>query len=649
MYILGYTTMIASFIFSLYGLWAYGYGIKKKKETYVESGKGAVFAVFVTATIGICLLVYLLVTNHFEYKYVAAYTNSSLAWFYRFCALWAGNAGSLLLWAFLLSLFAFIIAYSKRTQAHALTPYALLVLLMNLVFFFLVLSINENPFKMTKTIPLDGNGLNPMLLHPGMIIHPVSTYVGYVTLAVPFAYTIGVLFQRDWSAIWVPLIRKWTLIAWVSLTIGNLVGAWWAYVELGWGGYWAWDPVENASFMPWLTTTALLHSLMMQEKKQMLKGWNVALVIVSYFLSLFGTFIVRSGVLTSVHAFSNSTLGTYFLVFIIVMFIVTMYVVADRAHVWKQNKVVIEHIFSKEMSFLVANLIFIGGMIAIFWGTIFPLVSETIMGKKVNVGAPYFNEVTAPIFLALILLMAICPIVPWKSASIPVMLRRLSIPAIVSGCIVVALYVMGKKGVYVTLACFIVTFMIVVHIIELFSDVWKKKKGTQQSIIHVLAHLLKYNGRKYGGYIVHIGIAFIAFGVIGSQAYSEEMMKTLSLGESVKIGDYKLLYKSLDERYEKDKDVVYATLKVHEDNEKTNVLEVEKWFYHHWKEPSSEVALQSNVFEDLYIVLSSWESDRSATFLIKINPLVSWIWIGGVIMMIGAVIAMTHPMKGGRK
>ncbi|MBB6175404.1 cytochrome c-type biogenesis protein CcmF [Anoxybacillus tengchongensis] len=649
MYILGYTTMVASFVFALYGLWAYGYGIKRKKEMYLESGKGAVLAVFVTATIGICLLVYLLVTNHFEYKYVASYTNSSLAWFYRFCALWAGNAGSLLLWAFLLSLFALIIAYSKRTQTHALTPYALLVLLMNLVFFFLVLSVNENPFKMTKTIPFDGNGMNPMLLHPGMIIHPVSTYVGYVVLAVPFAYTIGALFQKDWSTMWVPIVRRWTLIAWFSLTIGNIVGAWWAYVELGWGGYWAWDPVENASFMPWLTTTALLHSLMMQEKKQMLKGWNVALVIVSYFLTLFGTFIVRSGVLTSVHAFSNSTLGTYFLIFMIVMFIFTMYVVVDRAHVWKQNKVVIEHVISKEMSFLVANLIFIGGAVAIFWGTIFPLVSEMLNGKKVNVGPPYFNEVTAPIFLSLILLMAICPIVPWKSASLPIMLRRLSMPLIMSVCIAVALYVNGKKDLYVILACFIVTLMIIVHMIELFHDVWKRRKRTQQSIGRVLVDLLKHNGRKYGGYIVHIGVAFIAFGVIGSQAYSVEMMKTLSLGESVKIGKYELLYKSLDERYEKDKDVVYATLKVHDDNKKTNVLEAEKWFYHHWKEPSSEVALQSSIFEDLYVVLSSWESDRSATFLIKMNPLVSWIWIGGIIMMIGAMIAMTHPMRGWRK
>lgn len=647
MYILGYTTMIASFIFSLYGACAYAYGMKKKNETYVESGKGAVLAVFVTATIGISLLVYLLVTNHFEYKYVAAYTNLSLGWLYRFCALWAGNAGSLLLWAFLLSLFALIVAYSKRTQTHALTPYALLVLLMNLVFFFLVLSVKENPFKMTKTIPFDGNGMNPMLLHPGMIIHPVSTYVGYVVLAVPFAYTIGALFQKDWSTMWVPIVRRWTLIAWFSLTIGNIVGAWWAYVELGWGGYWAWDPVENASFMPWLTTTALLHSLMMQEKKQMLKGWNVALVIVSYFLTLFGTFIVRSGVLTSVHAFTNSTLGTYFLIFMIVMFIFTMYVVVDRAHVWKQNKVVIEHVISKEMSFLVTNLIFIGGTVAIFWGTIFPLVSEMLNGKKVNVGAPYFNEVTAPIFLSLILLMAICPIVPWKSASLPIMLRRLSMPLIMSVCIAVALYVNGKKDLYVILACFIVTLMVIVHIKELFHDVWKRR--SKQSIGHALGDLLKHNRRKYGGYIVHIGIALIAFGVIGSQVYSEEMMKTLSPGESVKVGKYELLYKSLDERYERDKDVVYATLKISDDNKKTNVLEVEKRFYHHWQNPSSEVALRSNIFEDLYIVLNSWESDRSATFLIKINPLVSWIWIGGIIMMIGAMIAMTHPMRGWEK
>lgn len=640
MYLVGNASIYIGLILAIYSTVVIISGIITKKQKLVDSGKAGVLAVFICTLTATGILLYLLATSQFQYEYVRDYTSSELPLLYKLSALWAGNSGSLLLWTFFLTMYTVMIAFSRKMKGNPMVPYISAIMLTNSIFFFFILGFVAKPFVLLDQIPVEGRGLNPMLQNPGMIVHPVTLYLGYVGLAVPFAFAMAALILKNMDDYWIKMTRRWTIIAWLFLSLGNILGGQWAYVELGWGGYWAWDPVENASFMPWLTTTAFLHSVMIQERKNMLKVWNISLIVISYALTLFGTFLVRSGVLTSVHAFADSNLGMYFLLFMGVAVIGALYVVMSRYNLIKRSAGEFQSFISKESSFLINNLLLVGAAFAVFWGTIFPLVSEAVRGTKVTVGIPFFNKVEAPILLSMMFVMAVCPLLAWQRSSVKNLQKNFLLPAFLSIAAMTLMVMMGLQKAWAVIGYGVIVFLFITHYLEFYRGVRARRKMTSEMPLVALYRLMIKNRRRYGGYVVHIGIAFIAMGIIGSQNYDIETMKTLKLGESLDIEDYRITYEGLDQRTEDINDIVFANLTVFKNGKRLGVYQPEKVFYGNWEEPSSEVALISSVAEDLYIVLSTWEEDGTATFIVKVNPMMNWMWLGSILLVIGSLFAV---------
>lgn len=638
--IIGNLSIYLALILSIYAFITIVIGIRKQDQRFIDSAKGATLATFILACISMTLLLVALGTSQFQFSLVYENTSSDLPMLYKLSALWSGNSGSLILWTFFLTMYTIMIAYSKKMVRNPMTPYVIAVILINTIFFYFILGFVTNPFELVSDgVPAEGMGLNPMLQDPGMIIHPVAIYLGYVGLVVPFAFAMASLMLKNMDSFWIKTTRRWTIIAWIFLTIGNVIGGYWAYRELGWGGYWAWDPVENASLMPWFTVTAFLHSVMIQERRNMLKTWNISLIILSYALSLFGTFLVRSGVLTSVHAFVSSNLGTYFLIFMALMIIFSMYILMSRYQLIRKDTGQISSLLSKESSFLINNLIMVGATFAIFWGTIFPLVSETVTGNKVTVGIPFFNTVLSPILLGLLFIMAICPLIAWHHSSAKKLRKNFLIPAIISIVITALLVLLGLRHAYPIIAYGLISFLILTHLVEFIRGTKARRKTTKEPVPVALYNLMIRNRRRYGGYIVHIGIAIIAIGITG-QSFDVEQLQTVAIGESIEIEDYTLTYEGLHQVKEGVNDVVFADLKVDKNGKDLGVITPETIFYQHWPDPSTSVAINSTFKEDLYVVLSAWEEDKKATFKVNVNPLVRWIWIGTAIAIIGSLFAI---------
>jgi cytochrome c-type biogenesis protein CcmF len=644
---IGYFSIVLGLAISIYGIIAFSIGLSKKNDSFVQSAKGAVLAVALLGSVGTLILLYFLLTGDYSIKYVAEYTSNDLPMFYKFSAWWGGNAGSLMLWMFLLSWYTVAVAFSKKTKN--LTPYASGILLFNTAFFLFTLAFLANPFELNPqyTPGMDGYGMNPMLQNPGMVFHPVTTYLGYVGFAIPFAYAMTALITRNADDAWIKVTRRWTIIAWMFLSLGNLWGAQWAYMELGWGGYWGWDPVENASFIPWLTGSAFLHSVMVQERKDMLKIWNVSLITITYVLTLFGTFLVRSGILSSVHAFGSGALGKYFLAFTLFMLFSAAYLIVDRSKLLIQgNK--FESFLSKESSFLMNNLVLVGIAFAVFWGTIYPLISEAVRGVKVTVGAPYFNSVGAPLGLALFLLMGICPLIAWRKASAKNLRDNFLWPAV--GAILVAgvLFFMGIRKPYALSAYAISFFTIANLIIEITRGTLVRNRLTGESLPLALVRLLVRNRRRHGGYIIHFGLVLMLIGITGSNAYNLDVTKTVKLGEDLRIGNYTVVYNKINEKsIGNSRTAVYADMSVIDNNTNTIIgrVEPQKVFYPTSQQPATEVGLRSTFKEDLYIILADWEKDGSATFKAYVNPLVKWLWIGGYVLVFGTIFAL-FPGRG---
>ncbi|MEH7178701.1 heme lyase CcmF/NrfE family subunit [Neobacillus vireti] len=640
MYLFANATIYVGLALAIYSLLIITLGISTKNQKLVNSGKGGLIAILVCASMAMLSLFYLLATSQFQYEYVNDYTSSELPVIYKLTALWAGNSGSLLLWTFFLVLYTLMVAFSRKMRGNPMVPYISAILLGNIVFFFLILGFVAKPFILMDQVPIEGRGLNPMLQNPGMIIHPVTLYLGYVGLAIPFAYAMAALLLKNMDDFWIKMTRRWTIIAWLFLSLGNIFGGQWAYVELGWGGYWAWDPVENASFMPWLTATAFLHSVMIQERKNMLKVWNISLIITSYALTLFGTFLVRSGVLTSVHAFANSNLGLYFLIFMGVMVIGALYVLMSRYNLLKRSAGEFNSYISKESSFLINNLLLVGSAFGVFWGTVFPLVSEAVRGTKVTVGMPFFNTVQAPILLSMMFVMAVCPLLAWQRSSIKNLKKNFLIPAILAVVAMALMVVLGIQKAWAVIGFGVIVLLFITHFLEFYRGVKARRKMTKEKVYLSLYRLMVKNRRRYGGYIVHIGIAFIAMGIIGSQNYDVQTMKTMKLGDSIEVKDYRINYERLDQKREGINDIVYAELTVFKNGKRIGTIQPEKVFYGNWDQPSSEVGLISSLKEDLYIVLSDWENDGKATFIVKVNPMIAWLWIGSFMIIIGSLFAV---------
>lgn len=640
MYLFANATIYVGLALAIYSLLIITLGISTKNQRLINSGKGGVIAILVCASMAMLSLFYLLATSQFQFEYVNDYTSSELPIIYKLTALWAGNSGSLLLWTFFLVLYTVMIAFSRKMKGNPMVPYISAILLGNIVFFFLILGFVAKPFVLLDQVPIEGHGLNPMLQNPGMIIHPVTLYLGYVGLAIPFAFAMAALILKNVDDFWIKMTRRWTIIAWLFLSLGNIFGGQWAYTELGWGGYWAWDPVENASFMPWLTATAFLHSVMIQERKNMLKIWNLGLIITSYALTLFGTFLVRSGVLTSVHAFANSNLGLYFLIFMGVAVIGALYVLMSRYNLLKRSAGEFNSYISKESSFLINNLLLVGAAFGVFWGTVFPLVSEAVRGTKVTVGMPFFNTVQAPILLSMMFVMAVCPLLAWQRSSLKNLKKNFLIPAILAVAAMVLMVILGIQKAWAVIGFGVIVLLFITHFLEFYRGVKARRKMTKEKIYLSLYRLMTKNRRRYGGYIVHIGIAFIAMGIIGSQNYDVQTMKTVNLGDSIELKDYRINYERLDQKREGINDIVYAEMSVFKNGKRIGSIQPEKVFYGNWDQPSSEVGLISSMKEDLYVVLSDWENDGKATFIVKINPMMTWLWIGSFMIVIGSLFAV---------
>jgi cytochrome c-type biogenesis protein CcmF len=641
---LGSYSILASMVLCAYGLVAAFAGGRSKSLPLVRSAENAVVANFGLLTIASVSLVYLFLTDTFVVRYVANYSASDMPWYFKFTAFWGGQRGSLLLWALVLAFFAMIVVVQNMNRNRALMPYTVFNLFMVMFFFSLLLNFATNPFETLNQFPVDGQGLNPLLQNVYMIIHPPILFLGYVGLAVPFAFSMAALMMGRMDTAWIKTTRKWTLISWVFLTAGLTLGGRWAYEELGWGGYWAWDPVENASFMPWLVATAFLHSIMITERKGMLKLWNFVLIVLAFGLSIFGTFITRSGVISSVHSFALSSIGPFFVGFLAVTTAFALFWIILRSNELR-SELRMRSFLSREATFVLNNWLFISICFAIFWGTVFPILSELFTGEKISVTAPFFNQVNWPLGLALLVLTGVCPLIAWRKASWRNFQRNFLNPLLMGLFVLVGLIILGMRN-WIALAFFASSgFVLMTIVLELYRGARARQHIRRAKFPSALRDLVLMNKRRYGGFIVHVGVVFALIGIIASSFFSVEDTFTVQQGESFQIEGYELKYHELMQRRDPEKDVVFAYVGLLKDGEEYAALYPQKDFHHKSEQPATEVAIRSLPHEDLYVVLSAWSEEGSATFHVFVNPLVQMIWIGIGVMVFGGVFVIFPDKK----
>jgi cytochrome c-type biogenesis protein CcmF len=636
---LGAIALRLAFVVAIYAAVISSLGGWLQKSPWVRSAERAAYAVFGLVSIAMVVMLHALATHDFSVQYVAQVSNRAMPMFYTMAALWGGQEGSLLLWLWLLVLYSAIAVRQNQQRNREFMPYVIPTLMVTALLFLSLLVFSEDPFHRLPQAPIDGQGLNPLLQNPLMVIHPPNLYLGFVGYAIPFAFAIGALVSGRLDSQWIRSVRRWTIVAWLFNTIGVILGGQWAYVELGWGGYWAWDPVENASLMPWLTATAFMHSIMIQEKKGMLKVWNMSLVILTYALSIFGTFLTRSGIISSVHAFAESDIGGYFLTYLGVIIVVATALVIKRLP-QLQSDHRLESTLSRESSFLFNNLFLVGMMFAVLWGTMFPVLSEAIRGVKISVAAPFFNQVNVPLGLGLLFLAGVCPLIAWRKASVRNLTRNFSYPLIWSLIVTAALYASGVRHVIALISLSICGFVLGTIVFEFYRGARARQSSRGGSAWSALMSLVQRNRRRYGGYIVHLGVVLAFVGITGSSAYQIEKDIVLKPGERGDVGPFSLQYDRLNRIVESTYEGFIAEVRVFRGDELLSTLQPEKRLYFVQNQPTTEVALRTSLFEDLYVILAGFEPSRIATFKVFVNPLVAWLWMGGLVMVIGTIIAI---------
>jgi cytochrome c-type biogenesis protein CcmF len=621
-----------------------------------ETARRAGISSFVALCCAAFALVWAAFTNDFSVDYIRAHSNIALNPAYKFAALWSGQEGSLLLWAFLLSGYGFVLRIRHKVDVR-LSAFASTILAGVQFFFVLLLVVGAPPFSLhTGPVPADGAGLNPLLQYPEMVVHPPMLYLGYVGFSVPFAFALGALMMRYPGEKWIHITRRWTMVTWLFLTVGIFMGAHWAYSVLGWGGYWGWDPVENASLMPWLTGTAFLHSVMMQEKRGMMKNWNVWLIFSTFLLTILGTLLTRSGAVSSVHAFAQSAIGAWFYAFILIAFAVCLFVFfMQRDHLKSENK--LESLVSRESSFLFNNMILLAACFTVLWGTLFPVLSEYVQGSKVTVGAPFYNRVNIPIGLFLLFLTGIGPLLAWRSTSLRSIRRNFILPTIAIVATGMGLMVAGVRpwndgddmqSTLFSLVTFSLAAGVITGILEEFlrgANVVRTQTGKNLPASAVL--LTRRNTRRYGGYIIHFGIVVMFVGIAGG-AFNQAREMEMSTGSSFNIGPYHLVCQSMTQDSKAQYDTDFAILDVYRHGKYVTQLAPEKRIYFagtDHEQASTIVALHSTAQSDLYTVFEGTNPD-SGLPIIKayLNPLIAWIWIGVSIVIIGTFIALTPNM-----
>ena len=641
---IGRLSILLAFLCSCFAVVSIAWGLRSGMAGPLKSGRRAVWVVCGLTLLAIIILERALIARDFTFRYVAEHTSLDLPPMYAFSSLWAGQEGSLLLWLLILSAYgaAFLWVYRKRVDPFydAVT----MVVAGVMVFFTSLLTFVSPPFRILATPPPDGNGLNPLLQDPGMMIHPPILYTGYVGFIIPFAFGIAVLLMNRTGTRWIEEVRRWTLFCWMFLGFGVLLGARWAYVELGWGGYWGWDPVENASLMPWLVGTAFLHSVMVEQRRGMMKTWNVALIVLTFELSIFGTFLTRSGVLTSVHSFTESNIGPWFLGFILISStIATALILYRKALLESENR--LDAVVSREGSFLFNNVLFLALTFATFLGTTFPVLSEAVTGAKISVSAPFFNRVNVPIALALLLLTGAGPVLSWKRVTASVLRRNFLIPMFVGALATLVGLPFGLHGIYPIVCVFGAAFVIATIVMEFARGIQARKDVAEAKGAMAVVSLVEKNKRRYGGYIVHFGMVMVFVGVLGSSVFQKEAHGPLKPGESLALGPYSLTLRGVEDKPVANAQHTRAVLDVNRGGKYLGPAYPAKAMYFKSQQPMTEIALRQTPAEDLYMILGGVNDDGSASIQAYINPLVSLIWAGGVVMVLGTLIALADKMR----
>jgi cytochrome c-type biogenesis protein CcmF len=638
-----------SFVAGLVALLRKQAGAQLLSETARRAGIASFFAVFIAAV----LLVTAAFNNDFSIAYIFHHSNRDLPAPYKFAVLWSGQEGSLLFWALLLSGYGLVLRLRHKIDQR-LFAHASVVIAAVQVFFLLLLNFAARPFEiMQGQLPADGSGLNPLLQYPEMVIHPPMLYLGYVGFTVPFAFALGALAMKYPGDKWIHITRRWTMVTWGFLTLGIPLGAHWAYYVLGWGGYWGWDPVENASLMPWLTGTAFLHSVMMQEKRGMLKTWNMWLVFSTFMLSIFGTFLTRSGVVNSVHAFAQSAIGVWFVSFLIVIFAVCAYLYwNNKDHLKSEHR--LESLVSRESSFLFNNWLFLLICFTVLWGTLFPVLSEWVQGHKITVGPPFFNGVAVPFALLLLLLTAVGPLLAWRKTSLESLKRNFLWPAL--GAVAVGIFLMATpprwggvfgirpwqdSGAFYALMAATLGVMVVFTVASEFIRGGRVIAGhTRRGLAASMVQLAHRNTRRYGGYIVHLGIALIFIGVLGTP-FNRSAEKEMAFGDKLSVGPYTLVCQSYTQEENPNYSTDMAIMQVYKNGNLIDTLYPESRFYAATQQPQHIPTVRSTLLEDLYVVYEGQNPDTGRPIIkAHLNPLVSWIWIGVLVMIFGTVIAL---------
>ncbi|NOZ51451.1 MAG: heme lyase CcmF/NrfE family subunit [Chloroflexi bacterium] len=660
---LGYIALVLAFIVALYGFVVSLVGGRRRDQVLIISGRNSLYAVAGLVVVATSALWYLFVTNNFSIEFVASHSERSLPLFYRFSALWGGQAGSLLFWVFILSLYSVIFLLVEWRRQQRRRPYIVATLLAVHVFFLLVVLVAANPFERlwvladgttqaalfrpggaSLFIPADGSGLSPLLQNYWMVFHPVFLYLGYVGLTLPMVYAVSGLMSGDLDNRWAKDVRVWNLIPWMFLTAGILMGSQWAYVELGWGGFWAWDPVENASLIPWLTATAFLHSIMIQQQRGMLKVWNVSLAFIGFWLVIIGTFITRSGIIDSVHAFALSNVGPMFLSFIILSFAVFMYLLWQRLPLL-QSESELDSMLSRESAFLYVNVLFIVAAFVTLFGTIFPIVSEALTNTKIAVSAPYFNKVDGPIFLGILLLMGIGPLLGWRRSSTDMLRKSLAPPLAMALFVMVVLFMFVTHNWLPILAWGLTGLVLGTILWEYFRGARARRKATGEVWPLALLRVMGRNQRRYGGYMVHLGVVMITVAVVGATIFQSNLKTSIPLNESVELAGYTFTYTGLEQEKLSNHDAAIANVLVQKGDTLIGTLRPRMNFYSGISGrdmgPTTEVGLHTNLYEDVYVVFNGWEADGNlGAFEIFVNPLMLWMWIGGLVMIFGTLFAV---------
>ena len=618
-----------------------------RRPDLIQSGERAAYSALAFTLLASIGLWTALLTRDFSLTYVASQISAHMPNIYVFTAFWSGQAGSMLFWALILSFYSAIAVYSNRASNRELMPFVTGTLGAILVFFLSTVAFKANPYSRLDWLPLDGRGMNPQLQNPGMAIHPPNLYLGYVATAIPFAFSIGALVTRRLDAEWLAAVRRWSLLSWFFLTVGITLGMWWAYVELGWGGYWAWDPVENASFLPWLTGTAFLHSIMVQEKRGMLRKWNVVLVVVTFLLSILGTFITRSGVIESVHSFAQSPVGSWFAGFLIFASAVTAYLVATRLKDL-EAKAVLESMVSREAAFLYNNLLLVGIAFSVLWGTLFPILSEAVRGSKITVGPPFFNAVNVPLGLLLLGLTGVGPLIAWRRASLSNLRRQFLTPLASAVVVVIALRLFGMRNGYALVAYFLAGFVAATIVQEFAKGIGARRSIHGEAFGRAFIRLVGRNRRRYGGYIVHAGVVLL-FAAFAGLAFKQEHDVSLTAGQAFETTDpygakWRFVSQGVSTSQSLNRNITAVALDVTRNGKRLGLIKTEKRQYFDSEgrptfEPSTEVGIRSDARLDTYVVLAGVR-DETAELRVTFNPLVVWVWIGGMLMAFGGIVVM---------